>query len=346
MKRLAILFEHPEWQKPLFSALERRDVPFDQYDLKSLAFDAGAPPEAALYFNQASPSAYLRGNPRAVPLALALMRALEVRGRRVLNGSRVFSLELSKSTQAAVITSLGLVTPRTHTFNDPAALEAVEDGIRFPALIKPDQGGSGARIFEVQSLSALRELVESTPGIWDPDNLLNVQEKIPADTARGIVRMEFLDGQLLYAMRVVSHGRYNLCPAPICNPEDPSAGACDLSSAMPPVEFYPYPEIPAEAVEQGLRIAAAVGLDVGGIEYLDGLDGQRYFFDINANSNLRPSIAQAFGFDPFDRVATFLRSQLAKSVAPSPGPRANATVLREGERHLELSVRRSAGDEL
>ena len=248
-----------------------------------------------------------------MPLALALMRALEARGRRVLNGSRVFALELSKSTQAAVITSLGLSTPRTHTFNDPAALDAVAERIRFPALIKPDQGGSGARIHEVQGLPALRDLVASTPGIWEPDNLLNVQERIAADPARGIVRRELLDGQLLYAMRVVSHGRYNLCPAPVCNPEDASAGACDVPSAAPPVEFYPYPEVPAEAVEAGLRIASAVGLDVGGIEYLDGLDGRRYFFDINANSNLRPSIAQAFGFDPFDRVAAFLKAQLARA---------------------------------
>jgi len=30
------------------------------------------------------------------------------------------------------------------------------------------------------------------------------------------------------------------------------------------------------------------------------------FYDINANSNLRPSAAQAFGFDPFERVVDFL----------------------------------------
>ena len=34
-----------------------------------------------VYFNQASPSAYVRGNTRAVPLALAYMRTLERLGR-------------------------------------------------------------------------------------------------------------------------------------------------------------------------------------------------------------------------------------------------------------------------
>ena len=47
------------------------------------------PPRAPLYFNQASPSAYLRGHTRAVPLALAYMRTLERLGVRVLNGADV-----------------------------------------------------------------------------------------------------------------------------------------------------------------------------------------------------------------------------------------------------------------
>jgi hypothetical protein len=53
-------------------------------------------------------------------------------------------------------------------------------------------------------------------------------------------------------------------------------------------------------------------LDVGGIEYLETPDGRRVFYDINANSNLRPAIAEAFGFDPFDRVVTFLLREVEK----------------------------------
>src|SRR5579871_5879611 len=104
---LVVLYEHPEWQKPLFAALQRRGVRFARYDLKNAAFDPGAPPEAPLYFNQASPSAYVRGNARALPFALSLMRSLELGGARVLNGSRAFALELSKSAQAALMRSLG-----------------------------------------------------------------------------------------------------------------------------------------------------------------------------------------------------------------------------------------------
>ena len=68
---ILVLYEHPEWQKPLFAALERRGSRYDALDLKRGRVRRGEPPAARVYFNQASPSAYVRGNTRAVPLALS-----------------------------------------------------------------------------------------------------------------------------------------------------------------------------------------------------------------------------------------------------------------------------------
>jgi hypothetical protein len=136
---LVVLFEHPEWQKPLFFALQRRQVNYGGFDLKQAAFDPDEVPQAPVYFNQASPSAYVRGNARAVPFALSLMRSLELGGARVLNGSRAFSLELSKSAQAALMQQLGIAHPRSLAFNDvDAALS--QWGARWPALLKPEIG--------------------------------------------------------------------------------------------------------------------------------------------------------------------------------------------------------------
>ena len=315
MVDLIVLHEHPEWQKPLFKALTQRGVSFEAFDVTRAAFSNVEPLRAGLYFNQASPSAYIRGNTRAVPLALAYMRSLERLGARVLNGADVFALELSKSAQATLLRTLAIDCPYSITFNDPAALRAYARDIRWPALLKPDQGGSGARIQVVNSLAEVEELFARDPGIWLPDNLFLLQEYLPHDPERGIVRLEFLGGELLYAMRVVTHGRFNLCPSPVCNPDD-GAGACELPGEQavidaPPVEFYPFPDVPREAVAAAQRIVRAARLDVGGIEYLETVDGRRVFYDINANSNLRPSVAAAFGFDPFERVVDFLAGQLA-----------------------------------
>lgn len=310
---LIVLHEHPEWQKPLFAALERRGISFLPFDVTRAAFSNVEPLRAPLYLNQASPSAYLRGHTRAVPLALAYMRSLELLGARILNGADVFALELSKSAQATLLRTLGIDCPRSITFNDVRALRAYAGEVRWPALLKPDQGGSGARIQVVESLAKVEEIFSGDPTVWLPDNLFLLQEYLPHDPEQGIVRMEFLGGELLYAMRVRTHGRFNLCPSPVCNPDE-GAGVCDTSAEhnvdAAPVEFLPYLDVPHQAVATAKRIVRAAKLDVGGIEYLETDGGRRVFYDINANSNLRPSVAAAFGFDPFERVVDFLVSRL------------------------------------
>jgi glutathione synthase/RimK-type ligase-like ATP-grasp enzyme len=315
---LIVLHEHPEWQKPLFAALERRGISFAAFDLTRAAFSNADDPAAALYFNQASPSAYVRGHTRAVPLALAYMRSLEILGARVLNGADVFALELSKSAQATLLRTLGIDCPYSITFNEAGALAPYADRLRWPALLKPDQGGSGARIHVVESLAHVEAIFAADPSIWLPDNLFLLQEYLSHDAEAGIVRLEFLGGELLYAMRVKTHGRFNLCPSPVCNPDE-GDGTCAVpahdAAAAAPVEFLPFPEVPPDAVETAKRIVRAARLDVGGIEYLETDDGRRVFYDINANSNLRPSVAAAFGFDPFERVVDFLMRELARGLA-------------------------------
>jgi glutathione synthase/RimK-type ligase-like ATP-grasp enzyme len=326
---LIVLHEHPEWQKPLFAALERRGLSFLPFDVTRAAFSNVELPRARLYFNQASPSAYIRGHARAVPLALAYMRSLALDGARVLNGADVFALELSKSAQATLLRTLKIDCPHSITFNDVRALYPHANEVRWPALLKPDQGGSGARIQVVESMQQVEEVFRD-PSIWLPDNLFLLQEYLPHDPEQGIVRMEFLGGELLYAMRVKTHGRFNLCPSPVCNPDE-GDGVCEVPAHQvtdaPPVEFSPYPEVPREAVETAKRIVGAAKLDVGGIEYLETSTGRRVFYDINANSNLRPSVAAAFGFDPFERVVDYLESQLvalpaspASATATTRGP--------------------------
>jgi glutathione synthase/RimK-type ligase-like ATP-grasp enzyme len=309
---LIVLHEHPEWQKPLFAALEKRRVSYAAFDLTKAAFSNTEPLRATLYFNQASPSAYIRGNTRAVPLALAYMRTLELLGARVLNGADVFALELSKSAQATLLRTLDIDCPRSITFNDVEALRPRVSDVGWPALLKPDQGGSGARIHVVHAFEEIEAIFRTDPGVWLPDNLFLLQEYLPHDIEQGIVRLEFVGGEFLYAMRVKTHGRFNLCPSPVCNPEE-GAGTCAApheASTAPPVEFLPYLDVPADAVETARRIVRAARLDVGGIEYLETRDGRRVFYDINANSNLRPSVAAAWGVDPFERVVDFLCGQL------------------------------------
>lgn len=309
---LKILFEHPQWQLPLFSALKRQGVPFTACDLKSAVLDPASEFPCTLVFNQASPSAYLRGNTGCVPMALAWMQSLELQGIRVLNGSRAFLLELSKSMQLTLMQTLRIPCPRSLLFHNVEA--ALQQWNMWPALLKPQQGGSGARIFKVGSAAEVREILCGSSEIWHPDHLYLLQELVDYDRDFGVVRMEFVGQKLLYAMRIVSHGAFNLCPSETCHPVDGGESLCEIPLA-PKVEFYAYKDLDRQVLQQGELLARTAGLDVCGIEFLYDRMGRAVFYDVNANSNLRPAVAQEFGFDPFERVAEYLALELAASVA-------------------------------
>ena len=101
------------------------------------------------------------------------------------------------------------------------------DGLRFPVVVKPNIGGSGAgirRFDTIEQLVARRGEDALQLGI---DSTALVQEYVPADAGR-IVRVEVLNGRYLYAIRIYTPGdSFNLCPADVCQ----SVDGAELASA-------------------------------------------------------------------------------------------------------------------
>jgi hypothetical protein len=59
-------------------------------------------------------------------------------------------------------------------------------------------------------------------------------------------------------------------------------------------------------------IMSAAGIEIGGVEYIiDGRDGQRYYYDINALSNFVADATRVIGFDPFVQLADWLEHEAA-----------------------------------
>jgi hypothetical protein len=79
-------------------------------------------------------------------------------------------------------------------------------------LVKPNVGGSGAGI---RSFERPEEL-ERADLDFGLDGTGLVQEQLPAE-GEFIVRVEILDGEFLYAIRILLvPGSFNLCPADYC----------------------------------------------------------------------------------------------------------------------------------
>lgn len=315
---IAVYYEHPAWFAPLFAELDRRGVPWIPLRADTHHFDPSAPVPYSLVFNRMSPSAYLRGHGHAIFYTLAFLAHLRRRGVRVVNGHDAFQVEISKADQLALLASLGLPFPAARVFHRAADAPDAASGLRFPVVVKPNIGGSGAGVQLFPTPEALS--ASASAGTLDLgfDSTALVQEFIPAQEGR-IVRVEVLGGSYLYGIRIYTPGdSFDLCPADVCQHVDGTAldasrCAVDAPARGLRVEGHAPPEEIRGQVEQ---ILAAAGIEIGGVEYLvDARDGERYFYDVNALSNFVADAPTVVGFDPFVRLADYLIAEAEAAVA-------------------------------
>jgi hypothetical protein len=323
--RIAILYEHPEWFKPLFSELDRRGVVCDHWKAHEHTFDPQVRNlPCSLVVNRMSPSAYLRGHGNGIFYTLQLLAYLEDLGIPVVNGYEAFSVEISKALQTGIFEDLGVPYPRSRVISSPGLALAAAGGLRYPIVVKPNIGGSGAGIRRFDSRDELASAVASGTIDLGLDSTALVQEFLPA--AEGaIVRIEVLNGRFLYAIRIRREvdENFNLCPADICqtNPapqnESPDLGYC-LATPQPAKRRLQIDAAnpPGEVISAALKIAERARLDVGGIEYLTNeRDGRIYFYDVNALSNFVTDAENIIGFHPYSNLADYICERaLATSV--------------------------------
>ncbi len=307
---IAIYHEHPDWFRPLFAELDRRELAYVRLDAASHLYDPSeSQPPYSLVFNRASPSAYLRGNASTTFFTLHWLRHLERLSVPVVNGSSVYGIELSKATQLDVLESLGLPYPRSRVINSPEQAPLAGAVLRYPVLVKANVGGSGAGIVRYDTPAALAKSVSDGAVTLGVDGAALVQESAPLRGGH-ITRVETLGGKYLYAINVYpAVGSFDLCPADACltaTGVELIRGACAVDAPRTGLRVEGTTP-PAEIIAQVEEIARATGLDVGGVEYLvDDRDGKHYFYDINALSNFVADAENVVGFDPFVKLVDYL----------------------------------------
>ena len=300
---IAIYYEHPHWFAPLFAELSRRAIPYVKLDAARHSFDpSGLEEEISLLFNRMSPSAWNRGHGEAIFSTRDYVAHVESRGIPVFNGTRAFAFETSKALQVSLLERLRLPVPRTRVVNHPSLLPSAARELRFPLVVKPNVGGSGAGIVRFDDDPELVSAVDSGRIGGGVDGVILLQE-YHAPLGSSIVRVETLEGRYLYGIRIhLGDGAgFDLCPADVCKTVDGDelvSAACPIGAAKVGLTVEAYTP-PSEVVRQVERIAQAAAIDVGGIEYLESArDGRLYFYDINALSNFVADPVRVVGFDP------------------------------------------------
>jgi hypothetical protein len=318
MRPIAVLYENEAWMAPLFEALDHEGAPYEKVFANDRTFDPAAPaPDWSLAVNKISPSSYLRDHAPSMAFARQFLPFLEERGVPIVNGSDAFRLETSKALQLLLLHRIGVRAPAAHVVSDPARVPEAARSLRFPVIVKPNVGGSGAlaRRFDDPA-----ELAAAAAGLeLGPDGTGLVQEYLEPEDG-SIVRVEFLDGEYLYAIKIWSQkdGDFNLCPADICQvpgAEIVTGAVNELPTAKKQMRIEAF-DPPAEMIDAVLRIAREGHLDVGGVEYLVAArDGLPYVYDINALSNFVTDAPALVGFDPHQRFARYLVGRARQKVA-------------------------------
>lgn len=296
---LAVVYEHPDWFRPLFAALDRRGVAYVAVRIDEHRFALDEGPPAPLVFSRLAMSAFLRQDEHAIFYAQALYAHWEAAGARVINGTPALAVDASKARQLSLIRGLGLATPATRVVHRRGDVAAAADGLRFPVVVKGNIGGSGAGVERYDTPGQLADAVAAGTTPTGIDGVALVQEYIPTRDRR-VIRAETLDGAFLYAIALDTDGdTFDLCPADVCMVDKPTVGigAATLE-----------PDVVAE-VE---AIARAARLDIGGIEYMvDARDGRRVYYDINGLSNFVAKPLEVLGYDPHEALVDYLVAQIA-----------------------------------
>jgi carbamoylphosphate synthase large subunit len=298
--RLAVVYEHPEWFKPLFAVLDRRGIAYKALRIDEHHFDLSErTPPAPVIFSRLAMSSFLRQDEHSIFYTQSLYSHWEQAGARIINGNPALAVDTSKARQMSLINSLGYATPATRVVHRREDLPRAAQGLRFPIVVKVNIGGSGAGVVRYDNLDQLIQAVAERTTPSSIDSVLLVQEYVPTRD-RKIVRAETLEGRFLYAITVTTDGgSFDLCPADACMVGKPKVTLEQTT-------------LDADTIAAVETISRAAHMELCGIEFLiDERDGTRRFYDINGLSNFVANPLKVLGWDPHEQLVDYLQKVLA-----------------------------------
>jgi len=308
-----VLYENPDWLPPVINALRSRGLEVIEHFVDGGSIDLAKPPPEGLYLNRMSPSSHTRGHQGGVVFMKEYLAYLESHGRRVINGSEAFSLELSKVRQHAALEAFGIRTPHTVAVIGKDAMPAAARAIAPPFITKHNQGGKGLGVQLFRSHESLDTLIADGGYDSSPDDINLIQQYIePAEPF--ITRVEIVDGRFLYAIRSSTEQGFQLCPADACQLDDQF---CPVGAAGPDDRFRLREDITASdpLVRKLVAFCRAHRLDVAGIEFVEDAHGNRFTYDINGTTNYNSDLEEVHGLHGMGAIADLCLRALLRRVA-------------------------------
>ena len=306
-----VIHENPEWMPPLRRELERAGLPWEEIVVTDGCFDLGAAPPEGVFLNRMSPSSHIRGHMASVDFSREVLTWLESHGRRVINGSRAFAMEISKVHQLTALRAAGLPVPETIVVSGGADRH-IEAAARLaaPFISKPNRGGSGTAVRRFNSHAEYATFVRSPQFAESIDHVTLLQQFIVA-TAPVITRVEIVGGEFQFAMNAdASHG-FDLCPADSCAEADEPAMACPALSDTSG-RFWLREDVSEALIDRYVDFAHANEIDVVGIEFVEDLEGNAITYDVNGTTNYSQRLAHKHGVNGPAAIVDLLAEEMRR----------------------------------
>jgi hypothetical protein len=291
---------------PLREALADRGLSWTEHFTQGGTLDLTEAPPEGIWINRMSPSSHTRGHQGGVVFLGEFLHHLEAHGRRVINGSNAFALEVSKVRQDLALRRAGIATPKTlAVIGDSDALKQAARAFNGPFITKHNQGGKGLGVKLFEDLKAFDAHIDSDDFIASPDGVTLLQQYIrPAKPF--ITRVEIVGDQLQYAIRSSTEDGFELCPAVEC---DAGTGFCPVGGTGKfSRDTTLTPDDPL--VQSYLRLMDQQGIDLAGIEFVTDEEGNRITYDINGTTNYNVDLEARHGLHGMGSLADLVLREL------------------------------------
>ena len=296
---VVVLHDNASWLPPFERAFAAEGVNLVPWHLGERTLTLGEAPEDAVYWSRLSASAHTRGVPHAFDAASATLAWLEASGRRVVNGSPVAALEVSKVRQYSQLAAAGFDVPRTVAVIGSDGLAEAAASFDGPFITKHNRGGKGLGVRRFESAGEL--LSQHAAGLLEEpiDGILLLQELLVAPSPF-VTRAEFIGGTFHYAVRVDTTTGFELCPAEACAVPGEEGTAEPL--------FRLREEITADhpLIRRLEVFLAGQGVEIAGVEFFETIDGRTVPYDINTNTNYSPDVEGSVASPAAAAIARFL----------------------------------------
>ena len=307
-----ILYENPAWLPPLEEGLTAEGFEYRLVKVNEGLLDPSKVPAEGIWINRLSPSSHTRGHDTTIALGREYLAWLHAHGRRVVNGSGAFELEMSKTRQDIALRRQGIRTPKTVLAVGKEQLLEAADQFNGPFITKHNQGGKGLGIHLFQSKEQLKSHLESALFDPGPEGKIILQQYIQAANPY-ITRVEIVGGRFLFAMRSSTEQGFQLCPSDAC--QVPAAGP-DVCPADGGASKFSIADLDASdsLVQSYIRLCSQEQIEVAGIEFVEDKHGVRYTYDINGTTNYSGVLGKEIGIDGMREFARYLRRSVAPEV--------------------------------